>query len=99
MQNLTAQLTTLLVLCSGLVLGCGDKHGHCDDGHVDPECPGPDGGTSFAQTLFVAHEGSLVSYDIATKQEKPGALQDISGPVDLQALDDGTLLVAVRVSS
>lgn len=45
------------------------------------------------QALFVAHEGSLISYDIATGKERPGAVQDVAGPVDLQALSDGTVMV------
>jgi YVTN family beta-propeller protein len=54
----------------------------------------PDGDDSTpAHTLFVAHEGSLVSYNIATGEERPGAVQDVTGPVDMQALADGTLLV------
>jgi len=54
--------------------------------------PGPEA-AALAQTLFVAHEGSLVSYDIETGAERPGAVQGVSTPTDLQALDDGTLLV------
>jgi YVTN family beta-propeller protein len=47
----------------------------------------------LAQTLFVAHQGSLISYDIATGAERPGAVQGVTSPTDLQALADGTLLV------
>jgi hypothetical protein len=76
-----------------LAIGCGesDDHGHCDDGHVDEECPAP--GT-MKHTLFVAHEGgALISYDIESGAERPGAVQGLSGPVDMQALADGTILV------
>jgi YVTN family beta-propeller protein len=52
---------------------------------------GPDGGT-LAQTLFVAHDGVLVSYDIATGNERPGTVTNISSPTDMQALEDGTVL-------
>jgi hypothetical protein len=53
----------------------------------------PSGINPLSETLFVAHQGSLISYDIATGAERPGAVQGVSGPTDLQALDDGTLLV------
>jgi hypothetical protein len=46
----------------------------------------------LAQALFVAHEGAFVSYDVGTKQERPGAVQEVSGPVDSQTLDDGTVI-------
>lgn len=52
---------------------------------------GPDGGT-LAQTLYVAHDGVLVSYDIATGNERPGAVTNVSSPTDMQALEDGTVL-------
>jgi hypothetical protein len=61
---------------------------------VGIEGPGQAGtGAELPQALFVAHEGSLISYDIATGAERPGAVQGVSNPTDLQALDDGTLLV------
>ncbi len=53
----------------------------------------PDAIDTLSETLFVAHQGSLVSYDIATGGERPGAVQGVSSPTDMQALDDGTLLV------
>jgi hypothetical protein len=56
-----------------------------------PAQPAPAAG--LAQTLFVAHEGSLVSYDLESGEERPGAVQGVSNPTDLQALADGTLLV------
>ena len=53
-----------------------------------------DAGTDdFAHTLYVANTGSLVSYDLATGQEKPGQVTDVNGPTDLQVLDDGRLVV------
>jgi YVTN family beta-propeller protein len=45
------------------------------------------------QTLFVGHEGSLISYDVATGDERPGAVQSVISPAGLQALENGTLLV------
>lgn len=63
----------------------------CGDDTVTYTYPEP--AAPIAQHLFVAHEGSLVSYDIATGAESPGAVQQVLGPTDLQALADGTLLV------
>jgi hypothetical protein len=87
-RRLPVLLSLTLSLCPQLA--CTDdpehEHGHCGDGHFDDECP-------FAQTLFVAHEGSLVGYDIASREEHAGAVTDITGPVDLQALEDGTVMV------
>jgi hypothetical protein len=89
--------SALLALASG----CGDDdddamnadHDH-DDGDHDHDRDEEDGDKgALAQTLFVAHEGSLVSYDIATGKERPGALQQVTQPTDMQALADGTLLV------
>ena len=48
---------------------------------------------TLAQTLFVAHDGTLNSYDLVTGKERPGAVQNIAGPTDLQALADGTVMV------
>jgi hypothetical protein len=91
MQTSLRRFPVLLALALSLSpqLACTDEHehehGHCGD-HFDEECP-------FAQTLFVAHEGSLVGYDVASREEHAGAVTDITGPVDLQALDDGTVMV------
>lgn len=59
----------------------------------EAEPPGTNGDPALAHALFVAHEGSLVSYDIARGEERPGAVQNVTGPVDLQALEGGTLIV------
>jgi len=67
----------LAALC--LLAGCNSDEG-----------PAPATGEDV---LYVAHEGSLVSYDIATGEERPGAVQDVAGPVDLQVLADATLMV------
>lgn len=75
------------VLCGltlfGGALGCQS---------TPPEGMNPPGNT-LAQALFVGHEGTLNSYDIATGQERPGAVQNVAGPTDLQALADGTVMV------
>jgi hypothetical protein len=43
--------------------------------------------------LFVAHQGSLTSYDIATGEQRAGEIADVTGPNDMQALKNGVLLV------
>jgi hypothetical protein len=74
----------------GAALGCGSEDAVVltNEGNAPSNDP-----NQLAQTLFVAHQGSLISYDIATGAERPGAVQGVSGPTDLQALEDGTLLV------
>ena len=49
--------------------------------------------TENAQKLFIAHEGVLAAWNIATLEQVPGEIQNVKGPTDMQALDDGTLLV------
>jgi hypothetical protein len=71
----------------GLASGCGGDDSVALMGEESSD------GDALSETLFVAHQGSLVSYDIQTGAEKPGAVQGVSSPTDLQALDDGTLLV------
>jgi YVTN family beta-propeller protein len=82
MSLLRASTYTVLITICGLTGGCSGSGN---------EVEGQNG--ALGHTLFVAHEGSLVSYDIATGEERPGAVQDVTGPVDLQALSDGTLMV------
>jgi YVTN family beta-propeller protein len=48
---------------------------------------------STAHTLFVAHDAVLVSYDIATGRERPGTVTDLATPTDMQALEDGKVIV------
>jgi hypothetical protein len=43
----------------------------------------------LANTLFVAREGTLASFDIATGDERPGTVTNVTGPVNIQALEDG----------
>jgi len=76
----TASLGLLCLLFQGAA---------CSDGGSTSE-PGP-GATPH--TLYVAHNGVLASYDIATGNERPGAVANVMTPVGMQALDDGTLLV------
>src|SRR5688572_16672637 len=59
----------------------------------DP-CEGAECGTTkVAQALFVAREGELVSFDIATGEERPGTVQNVVTPVDLYAHENGWLTV------
>jgi len=48
-------------------------------------------------TLFVGAEGSLVSYDVETGQQRPGVVPEVSSPADLQVLEDATVLVNLTV--
>jgi YVTN family beta-propeller protein len=73
----------------GLALGVGIL-GACSSSSTPTNNPDA---TTVAERLFVAHEGSLVSYDVATGKELPGAVQNVTQPVDMQVLDDGTVLV------
>lgn len=61
-------------------------------GCSDDTSPEPQG-VAGEDVLYVAHEGSLVSYDVATGEERPGAVQEVAGPVDMQVLADATLMV------
>lgn len=79
--------TAILVLCAGVSLGC------TDDDDPDSLCEPGSADCLLSHTLFVAHEGLLSSYDIATGEERPGSVSGISAPVDLQALEDGSLIV------
>jgi YVTN family beta-propeller protein len=79
-----------VILAMTTAAACGDDAAddHGGDDHHHDAAP-----TGLAHTLFVAHEGALVSYDLATGLERPGTVTNVSGPVDLQALDDGHLIV------
>ena len=72
---------SITVLLAAFVLGCNDKA--ADD----------TGTGTFAHTLFVGLDGSIVSYDIATWEQRSGAISDADTPTDLYALSDGHLLV------
>lgn len=57
----------------------------------------PDGG--LAQTVYVAHDGVLVSYDVASGCERPGNVTNVLSPTDMQALDDGTVMVNLTAAN
>jgi YVTN family beta-propeller protein len=48
---------------------------------------------TLKQALFVASEGSLVSYDVETGEQRPGAVQGVSGPVDMQVMEDAMVIL------
>src|SRR6187402_79672 len=54
---------------------------------------GQDPQTGKKQYLYVAQEGVITGYDIATGEQIAGEITDVSGPTDMQALEDGTVLV------
>jgi len=58
----------------------------------------PDAGT-LPQTLFVASESAIASYEIATGIERPGTLTGVSKAVNMQVLDEGTVLVNLEGSN
>jgi hypothetical protein len=83
-------LTPMLACLSASAIGCGGEDSIVVDSASNSQTSRTD---ELAETLFVAHQGSLISYDIATGEERPGAVQGVSSPTDMQALADGTLLV------
>jgi YVTN family beta-propeller protein len=66
----------------------------CSDGGTTLE-PGP-GASAMPHTLYVAHNGVLASYDIATGGERPGTVENVKTPRAMQALDDGSLLINLQ---
>jgi DNA-binding beta-propeller fold protein YncE len=56
-------------------------------------------GRAFPQTLFAAQEGSLASFDLATGTVLAGTIADVKSPTDMQALEDGTVLVNLSGSN
>lgn len=90
-------LALLLAIAPAACGGDDDDHDHAgDDDHDDgvDDGAGPDAGAgALAEALFVAREGSLVSFDLATGEERPGTITDVTGPTDIQALADGNLMV------
>jgi YVTN family beta-propeller protein len=71
------------------LVACGDGH---HNGSTDAGNTG-DAANALANALFVAREGTLTSFDLATGQQRPGEVSNVRGPVDLQVLDDGTVMV------
>lgn len=85
-----------LVTLAEMTAGCNDAHEHAADQgahheHHDEHDDEPI--DELPASLFVAHEGALVSYDIESGVERQGVIGDVRGPTDMQALPDGTLLL------
>jgi len=70
-----------------VALGCGDGHGHQhgDGGAAD--------GGPVPHTLFATEGSTLVAFDVATGKARVGAIANVNGATDLQALATGHLLV------
>jgi YVTN family beta-propeller protein len=87
---------TLLCLSVGALLAAcgGDK---TPDPTPEPEPQPQPGPEPLKPTLFVGAEGSLISYDLETGQQRPGRVPEVSSPTDLQVLEDGTVLVNLTV--
>lgn len=75
-------LRHLTVLLALIALGCKDKD-EADDTSA----------TAMAHTLFVGLDGYVVSYEIASWEQRSGTISDADTPTDLYALDDGTLML------
>jgi YVTN family beta-propeller protein len=67
-----------------LVAACGDS----DDSGAP--ATGPE---TIPHTLYVAHDGVLTAYDIATGTELEGSVAALDKPNYMQVLDDGTVMV------
>jgi len=86
------------VFCAALtvtaVAACGDDdHDHVHDGG-DVDAAGTDaGGAPVAHTLFATEGQTLVSFDIATGTPRAETIGNVKGPVDMQALESGHVLV------
>ena len=94
----TARCLILLLAFAPACGGDDDDHDHSDgDDHAEDDHggddDGDDGSSALDHTLFVAREGSLVSFDLTSGDRRPGEVTLVTGPVDLQALADGMLMV------
>lgn len=56
-------------------------------------CDGGSSTTTAPETIFLAQAGSTVAYELATGAARPGKIENVVTPVDIQALADGFLLV------
>jgi YVTN family beta-propeller protein len=68
--------------------------GCLDGSHEEAAAP-----QAYSQILFAAQEGSLVSFDLATGDALPGSITDVKSPTDMQALEDGTILVNLSATN
>lgn len=82
-KNMKNVISTVLSisLCTLVLNGCFGNDENKTDANKD------------AQRLFVAHDGMLAAWNLSTMEQIPGEIQNVKGPTDMQALEDGTLLV------
>ncbi len=99
-RMLGVRASSCLAILFALAPACGDNDEGDDGGQEDDDGADDgaddgtdDGGAELGHALFVAREGSLISFDLATGEERPGTVANVTGPVDLQALADGMLMV------
>jgi hypothetical protein len=78
----------LLAACVGLVPACEDENGGMPGG---TGTPGPTGATPHS--LFATDGDTLVAFEVASGAPKTGAIANVKGPTDMQALDSGHVLV------
>ncbi|WP_224246989.1 YncE family protein [Hyalangium gracile] len=84
---MSRRMRSLLLVAATLLGACGG------DSKPGPN-PDPDPRTEpLKPTLFVASEGTLVSYDVETGRQREGVVQDVSSPADLQVLEDATVML------
>lgn len=94
------RLVALLITAAGGA-ACSDDEGEdaVTTGGAGGQATGGTGGTgaspamATAHTLFATEGETLVSFDIASGLARTGAIANVKGPTDLQALDSGHLLV------
>jgi YVTN family beta-propeller protein len=106
---LLALNSVLLVACSD---DAGhthpDGHAHTGDASAGDAAAG-DGGTgdgaaeeagaTVPLTLFASEGETLVSFDVATGAARPGAIANVRGPTDMQALASGHVLVNLTANN
>jgi hypothetical protein len=86
-QTLRIAGSFLLAASLGLVSACEDDMGATPMG---PD-PGPTGSTTHS--LFATDGDTLVAFDVASGAPRTGAIANVKGPTDMQALDSGRVLV------
>jgi hypothetical protein len=78
----TMAILLLISLTVALMVGCSTEEDSPQEIKAKPK-----------HLIFVAHEGTLTSYDIATGEQQGGDITNVDGPNAMQALEGGLLLV------
>jgi DNA-binding beta-propeller fold protein YncE len=73
-----------------LSLGVATSLAACGGESKPDPTPAPE---PLKPTLFAASEGSLAAIELESGEQRSGEVPDLSGPVDLQVMEDATLLV------